>query len=193
MTAVNTRTQILDLAENLIRTKGYNSFSYNEISSKLNIKNAAIHYHFPSKESLGAEVIEENIRRFDLFINDQQHQNFVQQIVNFIGIYEQSCEQGRVCIVGAIATEYYGLPDSMRIKITELTTKISAFLEDLLDKGKCQSAFQFSQDPKQKALMIISNLAASVQLSRLIEGDVFQQIKSGILKELSVFNYEQNK
>ena len=138
-------------------------------------------------------MIEENIRRFDQFIIDQQNQTFVQQIVNFIDIYEQSCEQGRVCIVGAIATEYYGLPDSMRIKITELTAKISAFLEDLLDKGRSQSAFQFSQDPKQKSLMIISNLAASVQLSRLIEGDVFQQIKSGILKELSVFNYEQTK
>ena len=44
-----TREKILELGENLIRTKGYNAFSYQDISSKLGIKNAAVHYYFPTK------------------------------------------------------------------------------------------------------------------------------------------------
>ncbi len=48
-----TRERILELGENFIRTKGYNAFSYQDISSELGVKNAAIHYYFPSKENFG--------------------------------------------------------------------------------------------------------------------------------------------
>ncbi|MBB4046226.1 AcrR family transcriptional regulator [Bacteroides reticulotermitis] len=37
------------MADELIKTIGYNAFSYADISKQLNIKNAAIHYYFPTK------------------------------------------------------------------------------------------------------------------------------------------------
>ena len=37
----NTKKRILDIAEKLIMSKGYNAFSYKDISTKLNVKNAA--------------------------------------------------------------------------------------------------------------------------------------------------------
>ena len=53
-----TKRRILDLAENLLQRLGYNGFSYQHLSKELGIKNAAIHYHFPTKEELGVEIIE---------------------------------------------------------------------------------------------------------------------------------------
>lgn len=50
-----TRERILELGEELILTKGYNGFSYQDISTALGIKNAAIHYYFASKENLGTD------------------------------------------------------------------------------------------------------------------------------------------
>ena len=52
----DTRSEIVRLASELIRSIGYNAFSYTDISQKLHIKNAAIHYYFPSKSDLGVEV-----------------------------------------------------------------------------------------------------------------------------------------
>ena len=49
----DTRNEIIRLGSELIRSIGYNSFSYADISKALNIKNAAIHYYFPSKSDLG--------------------------------------------------------------------------------------------------------------------------------------------
>ena len=46
--SMETKDKIRNLAEELIRTKGYNAFSYADLSAPLQIKNAAIHYHFPS-------------------------------------------------------------------------------------------------------------------------------------------------
>ena len=53
----DTRSEIIRLGSELIRSIGYNSFSYADISKALNIKNAAIHYYFPSKSDLGVEKI----------------------------------------------------------------------------------------------------------------------------------------
>ena len=53
----DTKKEILKLAEQLFQTKGYNGFSYSDISSVLGIKNAAIHYHFPSKADLGVALV----------------------------------------------------------------------------------------------------------------------------------------
>jgi len=61
----DTRSEIIRLGSELIRSIGYNSFSYADISKALNIKNAAIHYYFPSKSDLGVEIIRENLNAFN--------------------------------------------------------------------------------------------------------------------------------
>ena len=61
---MDTRTSILNLAEKLIRTRGYHAFSYQDISKPLKIKNAAVHYHFPAKADLGLAVIQRTIESF---------------------------------------------------------------------------------------------------------------------------------
>jgi TetR/AcrR family transcriptional repressor of nem operon len=45
----NTSRTILNLAESFLQDKGFNGFSYAYIASELGVKNAAIHYHFPTK------------------------------------------------------------------------------------------------------------------------------------------------
>ena len=44
------RERILDIAEHLIMSRGFNRFSYKDISTEMKVKNAAIHYHFPIKK-----------------------------------------------------------------------------------------------------------------------------------------------
>ena len=37
----------LNLAETLVRTRGYNGFSYRDLAEQIGIKTASIHYRFP--------------------------------------------------------------------------------------------------------------------------------------------------
>jgi len=53
----DTKNKIMDLAENLLLSRGYNGFSYKDISLALGIKNATVHYHYPAKKDLGVAVI----------------------------------------------------------------------------------------------------------------------------------------
>ena len=55
----DTREQIMDRAAQLLMSRGFNGFSYRDISSHLGVKNAAIHYHFPAKTDLAMALVEE--------------------------------------------------------------------------------------------------------------------------------------
>ena len=54
----DTRMEIIDLAERLVRVRGYNGFSYRDLAEQIGIKTASIHYHFPTKADLGEAMVE---------------------------------------------------------------------------------------------------------------------------------------
>src|SRR5262245_19625010 len=58
MKAENQRQAILEIAEQLLKEKRYNGWSYEDSASAIGIKKASIHYYFPHKEDLGCALIE---------------------------------------------------------------------------------------------------------------------------------------
>src|SRR5262249_58801784 len=61
---VSTAERILDTAQALAQVRGYNGFSYADISAELAITKPSIHYHFPSKAQLAEALIARYQRRF---------------------------------------------------------------------------------------------------------------------------------
>ena len=53
----DTATRILDVAERLAQTRGFNGFSYADIAAEVGITKAALHYHFATKAGLGQALI----------------------------------------------------------------------------------------------------------------------------------------
>ena len=62
--AAHTSQRILDIAERLVQTRGFNGFSYADIAEALHVTKASLHYHFPAKADLGARLIERYERNF---------------------------------------------------------------------------------------------------------------------------------
>ena len=65
----DTSEEILNAAEDLLQRRGYNAFSYHHIAVQLGVRNAAIHYHYPSKESLGVALVKRYQERFRAWID----------------------------------------------------------------------------------------------------------------------------
>ena len=65
---MDTKAEIIRISDSLIREKGFNAFSFSDISRQLNIRNASIHYHFPTKTALGVAVINEHLAQLDNLI-----------------------------------------------------------------------------------------------------------------------------
>ena len=59
-----TPERILDVAERLVQTRGFNNFSYADIAKELEITTASLHYHFRGKAELGQALITRYAERF---------------------------------------------------------------------------------------------------------------------------------
>jgi len=181
-----TREKIIELGENLIRTKGYNGFSYQDISSELGIKNAAIHYYFPSKENLGTSIVKTNIQRFEEMIDNMHSRNFDewQQLDTFIKIYIKSQREQKLCIVGSLGPDFNTLNESTKTELVKMTEIILAWLSDILNTGRGKKLFAFDEEPQNKAMIIFSSLIASLQLARIVNKTDNRYIYQSILESL---------
>jgi AcrR family transcriptional regulator len=105
----NNKRTILNLAEALLQDKGFNGFSYAHIASELGVKNAAIHYHFPTKEDLVCAVLQRYRERFRLWINNARVKDLppAQKLDWFFSIYTDiRADKGKVCLVGSLEAEF---------------------------------------------------------------------------------------
>ncbi|MCE1199062.1 MAG: TetR/AcrR family transcriptional regulator [Marinilabiliales bacterium] len=181
-----TREKILELGENLIRTRGYNAFSYQDISTELGIKNAAIHYYFPSKENLGTSIVRTNIQRFEEMVDNMHSRHFDewQQLESFVKIYVRSHREQKKCLVGSLGPDYRTLNETTQVELKRMIERILKWLTDLLEQGKARKVFAFPDDPASKALSIFSSLVASLQLSGIVDKMDYKSFSQSIYDDL---------
>ncbi|KAA3646285.1 MAG: TetR/AcrR family transcriptional regulator [Chloroflexi bacterium] len=179
-----TRLKIMELAQDLLRDKGYNGFSYKHIAEELDVKNAAIHYHFPSKEDLGVAVIARERRRFKKWIARQsiRELDVWGRLDWFMSIYEHYSNGGtRVCYLGVLESSFDAIPPELQNEARALNTEMLDWLTELLEEGRQQGEFQFESDAASKAVLVISVAQGSLQIARVTSSDSFfsavQQVK----------------
>ncbi len=181
---MDTRTEIILMAENLIRTKGYNAFSYKDISVPMNVKNAAIHYHFPTKEDLGIAVVELTMQSFQKNTQEWESLSVNKKLESFMQVYERSSSKNLVCFMGALGPAFETLPAKMQAALTQASLDIRSWLTQVLQEGKESGDLQFSEKAYEKADLIVSSMLSSLILKRVCKEDVFSNVKSALLKTL---------
>jgi len=181
-----TREKIIDLGETLIRTRGYNAFSYQDISSELGVKNAAVHYYFPTKENLGTSIVKTNIQRFEEMKENMLSRGFTewQQLETFIKIYIKSHREKKLCMVGALGPDINTLNESTSLELKKLTGLILDWLTSILTSGRNNRIFTFAEEPRMKAFLILSTLVASLQLTRILDSVEHKNICQAIIEDL---------
>ncbi len=181
-----TRERILELGENLIRTKGYNAFSYQDISSELGVKNAAIHYYFPSKENLGTSIVKTNILRFEEMVDNMRSRKFDewQQLDTFVKIYIKSHREQKKCLVGSLSPDFRTLSETTRSELKRMIEIILNWMTNLLETGKSKGVFAFNDSAANKALAIFSSLVASLQLFNIVEHIDYKEYCQSIVDDL---------
>ena len=175
----NTKRVIMDLAESFLQDKGFNGFSYAHIATELGVKNAAIHYHFPSKEELVCAVIQRYRDRFQLWINNSRVKNLAPQekLEWFFSIYvDARVDNGKVCLAGSLENEFNSIPDSVRQQTEALTRELLAWLQVTLQEGREAGVFHFGGDPAGKAALILSSLQGALQMARALGTGKFHAV-----------------
>ncbi|WP_121965458.1 TetR/AcrR family transcriptional regulator [Myroides sp. N17-2] len=178
----DTRTDIVNIADELIRTKGYNAFSYTDISTRLNIKNASIHYHFPTKSDLGVEVIKSTIEQFKVVTDSWNKMDSRTQFKKFVTMHDKTNKKHWLCLMGALSSSVDTLSDDMKKELKKMANTILDYLTDLLAKGKEEGVFSFDTDAKTKAYLVQSSLLASLLLDNVMGDKTYKIIQNGVLE-----------
>ncbi len=168
---VNTKRVILDLAESFLQDVGYNGFSYAHIAAELEVKNAAIHYHFPSKEELGCAVIKRYRDRFQLWVNNARVKDLPpeKKLDWFFSIYTNlRADHGKICLVGSLEAEFNSIPASLQEETKAMNRELLVWLEATLQEGKDAGVFHFKGDPSGKAVVVLSSVQGALQMARAL-------------------------
>lgn len=163
-----TGERILDVAQQLVQTRGYNAFSYADIAATLRVTKASLHYHFPSKASLGLSLItryEERFRRMLDIIADRQ-QPAAEQLRGYMSIYAGVLADHRMCLCGMLAAEFETLPKQMQSALDHFFGLNEAWLETVLRKGLEDQSLHFDEDPRALARFIVASLEGAMMLAR---------------------------
>lgn len=177
----NKRQEILRLADDLIRNYGFNSFSYSDISTKLNIKNAAIHYYFPSKAELGVAVINEAKIFFENNIKQWEKLDKREQYKVFVESYNKDNFTGSLSLVSALSVSYELLTEEMRNELKLFIETKHNWLSNLLETGKNEGVFTFNTTPNMMAYMIQSHIFSSLALGRIMQDDIYINMQKEIM------------
>lgn len=177
----DTRNEIIRIGNELIRSVGYNAFSYADIAKTLGIKNAAIHYHFPAKSDLGVEIIRRNARQFHELTEAWAQSGYREQYMQYLHMHDGFIRNHWVCIVGALAPSCSTLPESMQRELRTLMNEIVRWLTRLLEAGRQAGEFSFPEKPETKALLIYSALLSALQISKALHNDAYERIRDGLL------------
>lgn len=168
----DTRTAIIDLAENLMLDRGYCAFSYSAISSALGVRNAAVHYHFPGKCDLGVAVVRRSQERFLKWARELEASGAgpVERLDAFFRRHMRLLEHERhVCMGGSLETDYATLPEPMRVEARSFVSTILSWWEALLEEGRTKGVFTFPGEARDQAIVVMSTLQGALQASRVTD------------------------
>ena len=160
--------EILDAAERLVQTRGFNAFSYADIAAELGISKAALHYHYPSKQALGDALISRYSDRFfhELEVIEAAEPDASARLSAYVQLYRGVLLASRMCLCGMLAAEYQTLPSGMRAAVVEFFSRNEIWLEAVLRQGVARRELAVAEPLGDAAKLIIDTLEGAMMISR---------------------------
>jgi TetR/AcrR family transcriptional repressor of nem operon len=165
---VDTSQRILDTAERLVQTRGFNGFSYADIATTLGVTKASLHYHFPAKAELGHRLIERYEKNFLAALEkiDQTSTTAREKLKRYAQIYADVLRNNRMCLCGMLAAEYATLPKPMKEEMKHFFDENERWLTAVLKQGQKARELKFSGPAHEVARALVGSLEGAMMLAR---------------------------
>jgi TetR/AcrR family transcriptional repressor of nem operon len=183
-----TRERILDTAQRLIQTRGYNAFSFKDVAEALGIRTASIHYHFPTKADLGVALLQRYRRVFrdelDAIATSTGSSNA--RLTRFTNLFHLTFEsESRMCLCGMLSAEIATLPEPVACEVEHFFHETESWLTEVFANGRKAGLFAFEGGARAEARSFLALLEGAMVVARgLRDRGRFQAIARGHLQRL---------
>ena len=169
MAGTATAERILDIAENLVQTRGYEAFSYADIADALQIRKASIHYHFASKGELTRALAARYRAQFATKLADLERQqpDPTRRLMSYVRLFQEALRQGdHMCLYGMLASDSATLPEAVRDEVNRFFTDQETWLTRLLREGRQAGELSFEGRPEGAAAALLAGLEGAMLVAR---------------------------
>ena len=188
MASSATRDQILDVAQELLQTRGYNAFSYRDIAQVVGIKSASIHYHYPAKDALGEALVRryrEDFGQARARLDAETEPR--RRLERYAKLFAATLARGhRMCLCGMLAADFTTLPAPVQDQVRAFFDENEAWLAGVLAQGRLGSSLQFTGTPRSQGQALLATLEGAMLAARAAaDPRRFQAIASQALNSLT--------
>lgn len=164
----DTASRILDSAERLVQSRGFNGFSYADIAAELGITKASLHYHFATKADLGNAAIARYTARVIETLADIESTVTAgpDRLRAYADQYADRLSKNRLGLCGMLAAELQTLPDAMRQGLVTFFDANESWLERVLEQGRADRSLSFDGPAEHVARTIVAVLQGAVLVAR---------------------------
>jgi TetR/AcrR family transcriptional repressor of nem operon len=183
----DTPQRILDVAERLVQTRGFNGFSYADIAAALGITKASLHYHFPTKAELGRRLIERYESRFldALAAIDRSGVEAREKLRRYAAIYRDVLRSNRMCLCGMLASDYATLAKPVKDGVKHFFDRNEDWLVAVLEEGRKAGTLRFTGPAPVAAQALVGTLEGAMMLARSYgETARFEAVADRLIAEL---------
>lgn len=173
--------EILSYTRALLTSGGYRSFSFADISDKVNIRKASIHHHFPSKAELVRTVVaqyREEARTGMKLLSDKINDP-VAELQAYIDYWSTCIKDGSspFCICAMLAAELPTLPPEVAAEVSGHFTDLSHWLAAVLRRGEEQNVFQLRGTISAEADLLMATVHGAMLAARAFnDAEIFRKI-----------------
>jgi len=186
--SLDTADRILDVAERLLQVRGFNGFSYADIASELHVRNASIHYHFPTKSDLGTRLIARYQAAFRdrLDAIERGRGDARWKLRQYTRLYAKVLkDRNRMCLCGMLASDFQTLPRPVREGVRAFFDENEAWLARVLEQGRTDQVLRFDGPAHLAARLVLSSLEGAMLVARSYD-DVarFESVAQRVVADL---------
>jgi TetR/AcrR family transcriptional repressor of nem operon len=168
---MDTRTRILEVAQELVQTMGANAMSYQHISDAIGIRKPSIHHHFPSKEQLIEALIERYTEYFFGLVDGiaGSKKTGAGKLRDYIGLYEATLKQGahdQACPMVMLGAEVRTLGEIAAERVRQFYAQNERRLAFILAGGKRDGSLVFKGSPETLAGLVFASLEGAMLVAR---------------------------
>ena len=177
--------QIIQIATNLIKEYGYDSFSYKDLSEAVGITKATLHHHFAKKEDLGIAVLQ-TIKDQLTYLEEKTFEidNSSERLEFMFARLRDTVASKDICPISSMQAEYNVIPDALKTMISEISGIEIRLLTRILEAGQNDGSFNFQGVAGDKALMLMTSYKGAIMYARANDPLILERVLEGIVKSV---------
>ena len=182
-----TSDRVLDIAQRLVQTRGYNGFSFRDIAAEIGIKSASIHYHYPSKADLGVALVSRYRLTFAGELDEISARNLEapKSLKCFVALFRRTLEDRRLCLCGMLGAEKDSLPTAVNSEVKAFFGLCEDWLVKILKQGRKAGEIDFRGNARGVADQFLALLEGAMVIARsLNDPDRFDRASAAFLRVL---------